>query len=71
MLCCSDEKEYYPLTSLDIVCHEIGHAITKWRGGALQYRKQSGGMNEAYSDILGELSNLPISYQLLRKTIDK
>ena len=45
---------YYPLTSQDIVCHEIGHAITWWKGGNMEYHKESGGMNEAYSDILGK-----------------
>ena len=44
---------FYPLTSLDIVCHEIGHSITQWHGGNMEYQGQSGGMNEAYSDILG------------------
>ncbi|XP_067931751.1 virulence metalloprotease-like isoform X1 [Watersipora subatra] len=49
---------FYPLTSLDIVCHEVGHAITSWHGGAMEYHKQSGGMNEAYSDILGETCDI-------------
>lgn len=43
------------MTSLDIVCHEIGHAITFWRGGSMEYWRESGAMNEAYSDILGML----------------
>ena len=45
---------FYPLTSQDIVCHETGHAITWWKGGNMEYHKESGGMNEAYSDILGK-----------------
>ena len=50
------------MTSLDIVCHEIGHAITYWHGGAMEYQRQSGAMNEAYSDILGKcFSSLEIS----------
>jgi len=49
---------FYPLTSLDIVCHEIGHAVTAWHGGNMEYHKQSGGMNEAYSDILGETCDM-------------
>ena len=49
---------YYPLTSLDIVCHEIGHGITYWKGSRLEYWKESGAMNEAYSDILGKTISL-------------
>ena len=45
----------HPLSSLDIICHEIGHALTSWLFGGLVYRHQSGGINEAYSDIVGRL----------------
>jgi pseudolysin/vibriolysin len=51
-------RNYYPLTTLDIVCHEIGHAMTQWKFGGLVYRGQSGGMNEAYSDIVGETCDM-------------
>lgn len=50
------------MTSLDVVCHEIGHAITVWKGGDLEYDNESGGMNEAYSDILGK-TVVTISYK--------
>ena len=46
------------MTSLDIVCHEIGHSVTQWIGGNMEYLRQSGGINEAYSDILGKYLNL-------------
>lgn len=50
------------MTSLDVVCHEIGHAVTQWHGGNLEYWKQSGAMNEAYSDILGKRDRLLLFY---------
>ena len=36
------------------MCHEIGHAMTEWHGGDMEYYGEMGAMNEAYSDILGE-----------------
>ena len=47
------DKLYFPLTVLDVVCHEIGHAITRWIGGNMNKGNQSGGINEAYADITG------------------
>ena len=35
------------------MCHEIGHGITDWHGGEMEYQGESGAINEAYSDILG------------------
>ena len=45
-------EEYYPLVVLDIVAHEVGHGFTDCNSG-LFYFGQSGGMNEAFSDITG------------------
>ena len=53
-LCICSESYFYPLTALDVVCHEVGHAITQWHGGNMEYQYQSGGMNEAYSDVVGK-----------------
>ncbi|MCA9569505.1 MAG: M4 family metallopeptidase [Myxococcales bacterium] len=39
-------------TSLDVVAHEIGHAVTKFSAN-LTYQGESGALNEAFSDILG------------------
>jgi Zn-dependent metalloprotease len=44
---------FYPLVSLDVSSHEISHGFTENRSGLL-YFGQSGGMNEAYSDMAGE-----------------
>ncbi|MHB1948032.1 MAG: M4 family metallopeptidase [Gammaproteobacteria bacterium] len=41
---------FYPLTSLGVTAHEVSHGFTQQHSN-LQYRRQSGGMNEAYSDM--------------------
>lgn len=43
-----------PLVSLDIAGHEMAHGITS-RTARLQYRGESGGLNEATSDIFGSM----------------
>ncbi|STQ91806.1 M4 family metallopeptidase [Iodobacter fluviatilis] len=44
---------FYPLVSLDVSAHEVSHGFTEQNSG-LVYAKQSGGMNEAFSDMAGE-----------------
>ncbi|MBV1777266.1 M4 family metallopeptidase [Burkholderiaceae bacterium DAT-1] len=44
---------FYPLVSLDVSGHEVSHGFTEQNSG-LQYTGQSGGMNEAFSDMAGE-----------------
>ncbi|KGI77858.1 M4 family metallopeptidase [Oleiagrimonas soli] len=46
-------SHFYPLVSLDVTSHEISHGFTEQNSG-LQYSGQSGGMNEAFSDMAGE-----------------
>lgn len=41
-----------PYVSLDIIAHEIGHAITD-KTANLKYRGESGALNEGFSDIWG------------------
>ncbi|HEY8210335.1 MAG TPA: M4 family metallopeptidase [Myxococcaceae bacterium] len=41
-----------PLTTLDIAGHEIAHGLTQ-RTAGLVYSGESGGLNEAFSDIMG------------------
>lgn len=47
------DKKFYPLVSLDVSSHEIAHGFTEFNSG-LVYEEQSGGMNEAFSDMAGE-----------------
>ncbi|MCF2907860.1 M4 family metallopeptidase [Pseudoalteromonas sp. DL2-H2.2] len=44
---------FHPLVSLDIVSHEVSHGFTQ-QNSDLIYEGQSGGINEAFSDIAGE-----------------
>lgn len=44
---------FYPLVSLDVTGHEISHGFTEQHSN-LAYSGQSGGMNEAFSDMAGE-----------------
>lgn len=47
-------KNLYPLsTALDVTAHEISHGFTNFNSN-LDYRSESGGINEAFSDIAGE-----------------
>jgi Zn-dependent metalloprotease len=49
-----DGKTYfYPLVSLDVVAHEVSHGFTE-QNSKLIYSNQSGGINEAFSDMAGE-----------------
>ncbi len=41
---------FLPLTSLDVCAHEIGHGICQFTAN-LAYNKESGAMNEGFSDI--------------------
>jgi Zn-dependent metalloprotease len=44
---------FYPLVSLDVSAHEVSHGFTE-QNSNLVYSGQSGGINEAFSDIAGE-----------------
>jgi Zn-dependent metalloprotease len=44
---------FYPLVSLDVVAHEVSHGFTE-QNSKLTYSGQSGGINEAFSDMAGE-----------------
>ena len=47
-----DGNNFDILTSLDVAAHEIGHAVTTFTGN-MAYRRESGALNEGYSDIWG------------------
>jgi len=44
---------FYPLVSLDVSAHEVSHGFTE-QNSNLTYSAQSGGINEAFSDMAGE-----------------
>ena len=46
-------SRFYPLVSLDVMAHEVSHGFTEQNSGLI-YSRQSGGINEAFSDISGE-----------------
>jgi bacillolysin len=48
----SGSTTYTPLTALDVTGHEITHGVTE-RSSNLVYSKESGAMNEGFSDIFG------------------
>lgn len=47
-----DGASFTPLTSLDVAAHEMTHGVTS-RTARLTYSGESGGLNEATSDIFG------------------
>jgi pseudolysin/vibriolysin len=44
---------FYPLVALDVVAHEVSHGFTDYNSDLI-YSGQSGGINEAFSDMAGE-----------------
>jgi len=47
------DQYFFPFVVLDVTGHEISHGFTEQHSG-LEYTAQSGGMNEAFSDMAGE-----------------
>ncbi|XP_046369940.2 elastase-like [Haliotis rufescens] len=47
----------YPFVALDIAAHEIAHGFSEHNAGLL-YVSQTGGINEAFSDMAGEMAEL-------------
>ena len=46
--------------SLDVISHEVTHGVTN-RSSGLIYQDQSGALNEAFSDIMGEMTEAKFS----------
>lgn len=44
---------FYPLVSLGVGAHEISHGFTEQHSGLI-YRRQSGGLNESFSDMAAQ-----------------
>lgn len=51
------ETMFYPLTSLGVAAHEVSHGFTEQNSG-LKYYNQSGGLNEAFSDMAAQAAEL-------------
>jgi Zn-dependent metalloprotease len=48
-----DSSKMLPLTSIDVVSHEITHGVTG-NSSNLRYRNESGALNESFSDIFAK-----------------
>ena len=48
------DKVFNPLTSIDVVGHELSHGLVSGTAN-LEYKGHSGAMNEAFSDIMGTM----------------
>ncbi|MEE2730782.1 MAG: M4 family metallopeptidase [Pseudomonadota bacterium] len=46
-------SRFYPLVDINVVSHEVSHGFTE-QNSNLIYNQQSGGINEAFSDMAGE-----------------
>jgi len=51
-------EENYPWVALDIVAHEIAHGYTEWHSGLMLNGKQSNAINESFSDMTSEATEL-------------
>lgn len=52
-----DGSTFTPLTTIDICGHEMTHGVTE-RTANLTYSKESGALNESWSDIMGSMVEL-------------
>lgn len=52
-----DGSTFTPLTTIDICGHEMTHGVTE-RTANLTYARESGALNEAWSDIMGSMVEL-------------
>ena len=48
------DNQFYPLGSMDVIGHELGHGVVDALGG-LEYQGHSGALNESLADILGTM----------------
>lgn len=50
----SGDRMFLPLTSIDVIGHELSHGLVSGTAN-LEYEKHSGATNEGYADILGTM----------------
>ena len=55
------KNTFYPLVSLDVLGHEVSHGYTTQNSNLNYDSGQSGGMNEAFSDMAGEAAEYYMS----------
>jgi pseudolysin len=55
-------KRFYPLTSLGVAVHEIAHGFTEQHAN-LTYKRQSGGLNESFSDMAAQAAEFYVTQQ--------
>ena len=48
------DRNFYPLTSIDVIGHELSHGLVSGTAG-LEYKGHSGALNESFSDIMGTM----------------
>jgi len=63
-----DGFEYDPLTSIDVVGHEIMHGVTEYTAGLI-YAYESGALNESFSDIFGIVQDFRGNPCLVQMTV--
>lgn len=54
---------FYPLVDSNVVAHEVSHGFTEQHSGLI-YDHQSGGINEAFSDMAGEALEQYVYHQV-------
>lgn len=73
VLSLGDGQALYPLAALDIIAHEVTHGFTEQHAG-LEYHDESGALNEAMSDMAGQVAlaylseSSPALYQRLNQS---
>jgi len=59
---------FYPLVSLDVAAHEVSHGFTTQHSGLI-YANQSGGINEAFSDMAAEVAEAYFDFKYNQATV--
>jgi hypothetical protein len=60
---------FYPLTSIDVISHELSHSIVQETAG-LEYKAESGALNESFADCIATAFEFWI-YKIFNEDIDK
>jgi hypothetical protein len=66
----SGDVEFYPLTSIDVIGHELTHGLIQGLCD-LEYKGHSGALNESYADILGVMLEFYVYDKYKNKLLGK